>query len=146
MIKNTRTEPTWSSLCRVACVALANASLVFCAGIGQAAGQGSEPTPLETAQVVPATAAPSLYPPIPTRPSPALSTQTPVSASAPSTISPGRTPGTFTVTNSGAATYTIPIWAPPGVGATQLSLALNYSSRAPDGVLGVGWTLSGLSM
>ena len=145
MIKRTGPDPLLRSLCRAACVTLANASLVFCAGIGQAAGQASEPTPLESAQVVPETAAPSLYPPIPTRPSSASNTQAPVSLSAPTTISPGRTPGTFTVTNPGAATYTIPIWVPPGVGATQLSLALNYSSRAPDGVLGVGWTLSGFA-
>src|SRR5207245_9364168 len=94
-----------SSLCRAARVAFVNASLVFSAGIGQAAGQASGPTPLESAQVVPATAAPSLYPPVPTRPSPGSNAQTPVSASAPSTISPGRTPGPFTVTNPGAATY-----------------------------------------
>ena len=97
MIKRTGPDPLLRSLCRAACVTLANASLVFCAGIGQAAGQASEPTPLESAQVVPETAAPSLYPPIPTRPSSASNTQAPVSLSAPTTISPGRTPGTLQI-------------------------------------------------
>lgn len=57
----------------------------------------------------------------------------------------GRTPATFAVSNSGAATYTIPIWTPPGVGDVQLQLALAYNSRTPNGVMGMGWSLSGLS-
>lgn len=57
----------------------------------------------------------------------------------------GRTPGTFAVSPSGAADYSIPIWAPPGVGAVQLSLALNYDSRSPDWNLGVGWSIAGMS-
>jgi RHS repeat-associated protein len=57
----------------------------------------------------------------------------------------GRTPGTFGVSQSGAATYHIPIWTPPGVGAVELGLSLDYSSRNGNGTLGVGWTLSGLS-
>lgn len=32
--------------------------------------------------------------------------------SAPLSVAAGRTPGTFTVTQSGAATYTIPLWTP----------------------------------
>jgi hypothetical protein len=47
----------------------------------------------------------------------------------PSAIAAGRTSGAFAVTNSGAATYSIPIWTPPGVGDVGLSLSLNYSSR-----------------
>jgi RHS repeat-associated protein len=57
----------------------------------------------------------------------------------------GRTPATFAVSSSGAATYQIPLWSPPGVGDVQLDLALVYNSRTPNGVLGVGWSLSGLS-
>ena len=57
----------------------------------------------------------------------------------------GRTPGTFGVSQSGAATYHIPLWTPPGVGAVELDLALDYSSRSGNGTLGVGWSLSGLS-
>ena len=57
----------------------------------------------------------------------------------------GRTPASFGVTTSGAATYRIPIWTPPGVGSAELDLALVYNSRAGNGVIGQGWSLSGLS-
>ena len=58
----------------------------------------------------------------------------------------GRTPGVFGVSHSGAATYRIPIWTPPGVGDVQLDLALVYNSRGANGIAGVGWTISGLSV
>ena len=57
----------------------------------------------------------------------------------------GRTPGTFGVSQSGAAAYRIPLWTPPGVGEVGLDLALVYGSRSGNGTLGVGWSLSGLS-
>ena len=57
----------------------------------------------------------------------------------------GRTPGTFGVSSSGAATYRIPIWTPPGVGAVELDIALVYNSRGGNGLMGQGWSLSGLS-
>ncbi len=57
----------------------------------------------------------------------------------------GRTSATFAVANSGAASYAIPLWSPPGVGDVQLDLALVYNSRSPNGVLGIGWSLAGLS-
>lgn len=60
-------------------------------------------------------------------------------------IAAGRTPGVFGVAHSGAATYRIPLWMPPGVGAVQLELALLYNSRGANGTLGVGWSISGLS-
>jgi RHS repeat-associated protein len=61
------------------------------------------------------------------------------------TSAAGRTPGAFGVTNSGAATYRIPVWTPPGVGSVGLDLALVYNSRSGNGVMGQGWSLSGLS-
>jgi RHS repeat-associated protein len=61
------------------------------------------------------------------------------------TTAAGRTPGSFGVSSSGAATYRIPIWTPPGVGSVELDLALTYNSRGGNGVLGQGWSLSGLS-
>jgi hypothetical protein len=57
----------------------------------------------------------------------------------------GRTPTTFSVSDSGAASYTIPLWSPPGVGDVQLNLGLTYNSRNPNSVLGMGWSISGLS-
>src|SRR5882724_10391303 len=57
----------------------------------------------------------------------------------------GRTPGGFAVSQTGAATYTIPIWAPPGPGGVQPRMALVYSSQQGSSTLGVGWSLNGLS-
>src|SRR5262245_7610273 len=56
-----------------------------------------------------------------------------------------RTPGSFAVTHDGAATYSIPIWVSPGRAGVQPNLSINYSSRGANGLLGRGWTLSGLS-
>ena len=49
------------------------------------------------------------------------------------TFAAGRTPGVFGVSHSGAATYRIPLWTPPGVGEVGLDLALVYASRGGSG-------------
>ena len=48
-------------------------------------------------------------------------------------------------TSGGAASYSIPIALPPGRRGMQPSLSLSYSSRAGNGIAGMGWSLSGLS-
>jgi RHS repeat-associated protein len=60
-------------------------------------------------------------------------------------LAAGRTAAAFLVSNAGTANYNVPIWTPPGVGSLQLKLSLSYASRGTDGILGVGWSLSGLS-
>jgi RHS repeat-associated protein len=57
----------------------------------------------------------------------------------------GRTKGSFVVSPTGAATYTIPIWAPPGPQGLQPNIALSYNSQQGNGYVGVGWSVSGLS-
>ena len=54
------------------------------------------------------------------------------------------TPGQFQVTESGAASHTIPIQVPPGIGGMEPKLSLNYSSQSGNGLLGMGWNLGGL--
>lgn len=57
----------------------------------------------------------------------------------------GWTPGSFAVTSSGEATYTIPLTVPPGRMKMAPSLSIAYSSGGGDGPLGRGFTLTGQS-
>ncbi|WP_186404734.1 FG-GAP-like repeat-containing protein [[Actinomadura] parvosata] len=57
----------------------------------------------------------------------------------------GWTRGEFSVSHDGAARYSMPLWVPAGRGAVTPRLSLSYSSRAGNGLLGVGWSIGGLS-
>lgn len=57
----------------------------------------------------------------------------------------GRTAGSLDVSGSGAATYTLPIAAPPGINAVAPQVALTYNSQGGNGIAGYGWNISGLS-
>lgn len=57
----------------------------------------------------------------------------------------GTLPGALAVSPSGAANYDIPVIVPPGTAGLQPSLSLNYDSHGTNGLIGVGWSLSGLA-
>lgn len=57
----------------------------------------------------------------------------------------GATPGSFAVSDAGAATYSIPLRTPPGTAGLQPRLSLQYNSLGGNGPLGLGWSLQGIS-
>ena len=59
---------------------------------------------------------------------------------------PGSMAGSFAVSPSGAATYSVPISVPKGASGMEPKLFLNYSSQSGNGSIGLGWSLGGLSV
>lgn len=57
----------------------------------------------------------------------------------------GSTPAQFSVSQSGAAIYSVPIEVPAGMQDLQPGLTLQYSSQAGQGIAGLGWSLLGAS-
>lgn len=57
----------------------------------------------------------------------------------------GKTEGVFSVSPSGAATYTIPIKIQKGPSDFVPDISLSYNSQASNGIAGLGWSISGLS-
>ncbi|RKG83990.1 hypothetical protein D7W82_23580 [Corallococcus sp. CA049B] len=60
-------------------------------------------------------------------------------------VASGLTVGRLDVSLDGAATYALPLWVPPGRAGIQPSLTLSYNSRGGNGLLGMGWSVSGFS-
>ncbi len=50
----------------------------------------------------------------------------------------GATPGQFSVNESGAATYRIPLQVPLGAAGMEPKLELGYNSQGGNGLLGMG--------
>lgn len=61
------------------------------------------------------------------------------------TLVPGSTAGEFSVSPSGAATYSVPIAVPPGVAGVAPQVSLSYSSQGGNGMMGIGWDLDAAS-
>lgn len=57
----------------------------------------------------------------------------------------GATSGSFNVSDAGSATYSIPIIVSPGTSGMQPSISLSYSSSGGNGVMGLGWSMLGIS-
>lgn len=57
----------------------------------------------------------------------------------------GATAGEFRVDESGSANYRIPILTAPGSGGVAPEIGLSYNHQSGNGLLGVGWTIDGLS-
>ena len=55
------------------------------------------------------------------------------------------TAGEFRVDESGAATYSVPIYVVPGTAGVAPQLSLSYNSQGGYGPLGMGWSLGGIS-
>ncbi|MCX6280638.1 MAG: FG-GAP-like repeat-containing protein [Bacteroidetes bacterium] len=53
--------------------------------------------------------------------------------------------GSLSVSLSGAATYNLPISLPPGVNGMQPNLSLQYNSQSGNSMLGIGFSLGGIS-
>ncbi|MEP7126663.1 MAG: SpvB/TcaC N-terminal domain-containing protein [Byssovorax sp.] len=57
----------------------------------------------------------------------------------------GTIQGAFAVSSTGESTYSLSLVVPPGAAGMQPSLAVTYSSVSGDGMLGMGFSLTGLS-
>jgi len=57
----------------------------------------------------------------------------------------GRTSGAFSVSPSGAAMYSVPIWTPPGPNGLTPAISVNYNSQGGNGLAGVGWNLAAVT-
>jgi len=61
-------------------------------------------------------------------------------------VVPGKLDSTYGVGQNGSATYSIPIIIPSGINGLQPNISLSYNSQQGNGLLGVGWSISGISV
>lgn len=80
----------------------------------------------------------------PTPPAPAAYTP-PSPASMAGSDAVGATTGSFRVSESGDANYSIPFYTAPSAGGTGPQMALSYSSSSAFGAAGAGWSIQGAS-
>ncbi|MGB9746358.1 MAG: SpvB/TcaC N-terminal domain-containing protein, partial [Bacteroidales bacterium] len=57
----------------------------------------------------------------------------------------GATNGQWDVTTGGIFSYAIPVFVPPGTAGMAPQLSIVYTSSLYNGLLGMGWDISGLS-
>lgn len=57
----------------------------------------------------------------------------------------GAIPGSFSVSSTGGATYSIPIECPSGLNGLQPNISLVYNSQTGNSIMGWGWNVSGIS-
>jgi len=67
-------------------------------------------------------------------------------ASIPSSQLVGGVKGELAVSPLGNAAYSVPVDIPPGTGGMMPSLSITYDSESGNGILGMGWFISGLSV
>ncbi|WP_437570485.1 RHS repeat-associated core domain-containing protein [Sorangium sp. So ce542] len=72
-------------------------------------------------------------------------TELPVDLPRSETVAAGAIGGTFSASSTGEATYTMPLAVPPGRAGMQPELAVSYDSSGGEGVLGMGFSVTGLS-
>ena len=57
----------------------------------------------------------------------------------------GTVEGRVSATASGAVSYSIPIFTPPGTNGMEPTISINYNSQGGNGICGYGWNIGGLS-
>jgi len=61
------------------------------------------------------------------------------------TLDVGRVPGNHSVSSFGAGAYSVPLNLPKATKNLEPELSINYNSQSGNGILGLGWSLNGLS-